>query len=153
MTGVCSAGKVDMLHSIGADHVIDYTQEDFTRSGQLYDLILDFAAYRSIFDYERALNPGGTYMFVGGSTAQFFQAALLGPLISKTHNKKLGSMGMAKPSQKDFVFLKELLETGKVVPVIDRCYPLSELPEALRYYGSGQTRGKVVITVDHIDKA
>ena len=86
-------------------------------------------------------------MFVGGSTACFFQAALLGPLISKTSNKKLGSMGMAKPSQEDFILLKELLETGKVVPVIDRSYLLSEVPEALRYYGSGQTRGKVVILV------
>lgn len=153
VTGVCSPSKMDMVRSIGADRVIDYTKEDFTISGELYNLIFDIAAYRSILDYERALYPGGIYMFVGGSTARFFQAVLLGPLISKIRNKKLGSMGMAKPSQKDFAFLKELLETGQGAPVIDRSYPLREAPEALRYYGSGQTRGKVVIIVNQNSKA
>ncbi len=152
VTGVCSTSKLDMVRSIGADRVIDYTQEDFTISGQRYDLIFDVAAYRSIFDYKRALNPEGIYVCVGGSFARFFQALLLGPIISMTGSKKLGSIGMAKPNQKDFAFLKELLETGKVVPVIDRCYPLSEVPEALRYYGEGHTRGKVVITVENNGK-
>jgi len=147
VTGVCSTSKMDMVRSIGADQVIDYTQEDFTRSGQLYDLIFDVAAYQSIFESKRALKQGGNYMFVGGSAARFFQTALLGSLISRAGNKKLGSMGMAKPSPKDFIFLKELLETGKVIPVIEKCYMLSEVPEALRYYGSGQTQGKVVIIV------
>jgi len=148
VTGVCSTRKLDMVRSIGADHVIDYTQEDFTQNGQRYELILANAGDRSIFDYKRALSPEGIYVCTGGSLAQYFQATLLGPLISMTGSKKLGSM-LAKPNQKDYVFLIELFEAGKVVPVIDRCYPLSEVPEALRYYGEGHARGKVVITVEH----
>ncbi len=147
VTGVCSTSKMEMVRSIGADHVIDYTQEDFTKSGQYYDLIFDVAAHRSIFDYRRALSPEGIYVFVGGSLAGFFQAMILGPLISMTGNKKLGSLGWAKPNKEDFAFMKELLEAGKVVPVIDRRYPLSDVPEALRYYGEGRAHGKVVITV------
>jgi NADPH:quinone reductase-like Zn-dependent oxidoreductase len=149
VTGVCSTSKVDMVLSIGADHVVDYTQEDFIKSEQRYDLIFDVAADRSIFDYRRALTPQGIYICVGGSMAGFFQAMLLGPLISLPGSKKLGSLGWVKPSQNDFAFLKELLEAGKIVPVIDRCYPLSEVPEALQYYGDGHARGKVVITVEH----
>jgi NADPH:quinone reductase-like Zn-dependent oxidoreductase len=134
-----------MVRSIGADHVIDYTREDFTQSGQRYDLILATAGYRSIFDYRRALSPKGIYVSTGGSTAQIFQGMLLGPFISMTGAQKMGSM-LAKPSQKDLVFVKELIEAGKVVPVIDRRYPLSETAEAVRYYGKGHARGKVVIT-------
>jgi len=151
VTGVCSTRKLDMVRSIGADHVIDYTREDFTKSGQRYDLILANAGDRSIFDYKRALTPEGIYVCTGGSLAQYFQATLLGPLISMTGSKKLGSM-FAKPNQKDYVFLIELFEAGKVVPVIDRRYPLSEVAEALRYYGEGHARGKVVITVDPNNK-
>ena len=147
VTGVDSTRKLDMLRSIGADQVIDYTQEDFTKSGQRYDLILDVVAYRSIFDYKRALSPKGIFVFVGGSTAAIFQALFLGPLISMTGSKKMGIV-MWKPNKKeDLVFLKELFEAGKVVPVIDRCYPLSEVPEAFRYLGEGHTQGKVVITM------
>ena len=152
VTGVCSTNKVDTVLSIGADHVIDYTQEDFTKSGQRFDLIFDVAAYRSIFDYRRALTPQGVYICAGGSLAGFFQAMLLGPLISMTGNKKLGSLGWAKPDQKDFASLTNLLETGKIVPVIDRSFPLSEVPEALRYYGEGNARGKVVIKVEQNNK-
>ena len=138
-----------MLRSIGADQVIDYTQEDFTKSGQRYDLILDVAAHRSIFDYKRALSPEGICVFVGGSTAAIFQALILGPLISRTGRKKMGSV-MWKPNKKeDFVLLKELFEAGKVVPVIDRRYPLSEAAEALRYLQEEPHLGKVVITVAH----
>jgi len=146
VTGVCSTRKLEMVRSIGADHVIDYTREDFTKSGQRYDLILATAGDRSIFDYKRALSPEGIYVCAGGSFAQYFQAVLLGPLISMTGSKKLGSM-LAKPNQKDYVLLIELFEAGKVVPVIDRRYPLSEVPEALRYYGEGYAQGKVVITM------
>jgi NADPH:quinone reductase-like Zn-dependent oxidoreductase len=147
VTGVDSTRKLDMLRSIGADQVIDYTQEDFTKSGQRYDLILDVVAYRSIFDYKRALSPKGIYVFVGGSTAAIFQALFLGPLISMTGSKKMGVV-MWKPNKKeDLVFLKELFEAGKVVPVIDRRYPLSEAAEALRYLEEGHARGKVVITM------
>ena len=147
VTGVCSTSKLEMVRSIGADQVIDYTQEDFTKSKQRYDLIFDVAAYRSIFDYRRALNPEGIYILVGGSMARFSQAMILGPLISMAGSKKLDSLGWAKPIKEDFAFMAKLLETDKVVPVIDRCYPLSEVPEALEYYGGGYTQGKVVITV------
>ena len=150
VTGVDSTGKLDMLRSIGADQVIDYTQEDFTKSGQRYDLILDMAAHHSIFDYKRALNPKGIYVMVGGSTARIFQAMFLGPLISMTGSKKMGIL--AHKPNKDLAFMKELFEAGKVVPVIDRRYPLSEVAEALRYFGEGHARGKVVITVEHNNK-
>jgi NADPH:quinone reductase-like Zn-dependent oxidoreductase len=148
VTGVCSTRNLDMVRSIGADHIIDYTQEDFTQNGQRYDLILATAGYRSIFDYERALNPGGIYVATGGSMAQIFQPMLLGPWISMTRGKKMGSLSM-KSNQKDLVFMKELLEAGKVTPVIDKRFPLSKVPEALRYYGGGHSHGKVVITVNH----
>ncbi len=146
VTGVCSTRKLDMLRSIGADVVIDYTKEDFTQNGPRYDLIFAVGGYRSIFDYKLALSPEGIYVCAGGSSARYFQGLLLGPLISIVGRKKLGSM-YANPNQKDYVFLIELLEAGKVVPVIDRRYPLSEVPEALRYYGEGHTRGKVVISI------
>jgi len=148
VTGVCSTRNLDMVRSIGADHVIDYTQEDFTQNGQRYDLILAAGGYRSIFDYKRALIAKGIYVSTGGSMAQTFQAGLLGPWISMTGTKKMGAM-LVRPNQKDLVLMKELLEAGKVVPVIDRRYPLSEVAEALRYYGQGHSRGKVVITVEH----
>ena len=148
VTGVCSTRNLDMVRSIGADQVIDYTQEDFTKSGQRYDLILATAGYRSIFDYQRALSPRGTYVCTGGSMAQIFQALLLGPFISMTGSRKMGGM-MLNINQEDLVFMKELLEAGKVVPVIDRRYPLSEVAEALRYYEERHSRGKVVITVEH----
>jgi len=150
VTGVDSTRKLDMMRSIGADQVIDYTQEDFTKNGQRYDLILDVAAYHSIFDYKRALSPKGIYVMVGGSTARIFQVMFLGPWISMTGSKKMGIL-MHKPN-KDLAFIKELLEAGKVVPVIDRRYPLSEVPEALRYFGKGHAKGKVVITLEHNKK-
>ena len=147
VTGVCSTRNVDMVRSIGADHVIDYTQEDFIKNGQRYDLIVATAGYRSIFDYKRALSPKGIYVATGGSMAQIFQALLIGPWISMTGSKKLGSLTV-KPN-KDLAFMTELIEAGKVKPVIDRCYKLSEVAEALRYYSEGHARGKVVITVEH----
>ena len=147
VTGVDSTRKLDMLRSIGADQVIDYTQEDFTKNGQRYDLILDVVAYRSIFAYKRALGPKGIYVFVGGSMSAGLQAVFLGPLISMTGSKKMGIV-MWKPNKKeDLVFMNELFEAGKVVPVIDRRYPLSEVAEALRYLEEGHARGKVVITM------
>jgi len=146
VTGVDSTRKLDIMRSIGADHVIDYTKEDFTKNGQCYDLILDFAAYHSIFDYKRALNPKGIYVMVGGSMARMFQVMFLGPWISMIWRKKMGIL-LHKPN-KDLVFMKELFEAGKVKPVIDRRYPLGEVAEALRYFGEGQARGKVVITLE-----
>jgi len=148
VTGVCSTSKLDMVRSIGADQVIDYTQEDFTKNEQRYDLILAANGYHSILDYKRALSPKGIYVMTGGPMAQFFQAVFLGPWISMTGNKKMGFL-TAKPNRKDLVFIKELLEAGKVVPVIDRRYTLSEVAEAIRYLEEGHARGKVVITVEH----
>ena len=148
VTGVCSTRNVDMVRSIGADHAVDYTQEDFTRTGQCYDLILATAGYRSIFDYRRALNPHGIYVMAGGSMKQIMQANLLGPFVSRAGGKKLTALAH-KTSQEDLVFMKELIEAGKVTPVIDRRYRLSEIADALRYYGQGHARGKVVIAVDN----
>jgi NADPH:quinone reductase-like Zn-dependent oxidoreductase len=139
---------MDIARSIGADQVIDYTKEDFTKNGQLYDLIFAANGYHPILDYRRALGPKGIYVVAGGTMAQMFQAMLLGPWVSMGGSKKLGGVS-AKVDQKDLVFIKELLEAGKVRPVIDMRYPLSEVPEALRYLGEGHARGKVVITLEH----
>jgi NADPH:quinone reductase-like Zn-dependent oxidoreductase len=154
VTGLDSRMKLDMLHSIGADHVIDYTEEDFTKKGEVYDLILDVVTYRSIFDYKRVLSPKGNYVMLGGgSYARVFQGMLLGPLISMSERlsggqagKKMGIL-MHKPNKKDLNLITELFEAGKVVPVIDKSYRLSEVAEAFRYYGEGLAQGKIVITM------
>lgn len=151
VTAVCSTRNLDMARSIGADRVIDYTQEDFTMNGQHYDLILAANGYHPILEYKRALSPKGIYVMSGGSMTQMFQAILLGPWISMTARKKMGALS-AKPNTKDLIFMNELLEAGKVRPVIDRRYPLSEVPEALRYLGEGHAKGKVVITLEHNNK-
>jgi NADPH:quinone reductase-like Zn-dependent oxidoreductase len=148
VTAVCGPRNVDMVHTIGADHVIDYTKEDFTRNGQRYDLILAVNGYHSIFDYRRALAPTGMYVAAGGSMAQLFQSLAVGPLISRGGGQKLGFMGIAKINRKDLDFLKDLLASGKIVPVIDRRYPLGETPQALRYLEEKHTRGKVVIFME-----
>jgi NADPH:quinone reductase-like Zn-dependent oxidoreductase len=152
VTGVDSTKKLDMLRLIGADHVIDYTQEDFTKNGQHYDLILDIAAHHSIFDYKRALSPKGIYAIVGGSRSSIFQAVFLGPLISMIGSKKMGLMAWKPNKKEDLDFIKELIESGKVIPVIDRCYPLNEVAKAFRYFEEGHPRGKIVITVEHNNK-
>ena len=146
VTAVCSTRNLDMARSIGADHVIDYTQEDFTKSGLRYDLIIAANGYHPILAYRRALSPGGTYVAVGGSMAQIFQAMLLGPLLSRVGSKKMGFL-LAHSNQEDLVFMGAVLEAGKVVPVIDRRYPLHEVAEAIKYLVEEHARGKVVITV------
>lgn len=147
VTAVCSPRNLDMAHSIGADHVIDYTQEDFTRGEKRYDLIFAVNGYHWIYDYKRALNPQGVYVCAGGTLPQFFQAMLLGRWISKKGGQKMGSMGIAKINPEDLDYLGELLETGKIIPVIDRIYPLSEIVEAIRYVTEKHAQGKVVIAV------
>ena len=142
VTGVCSTAKTDLVRSIGADHVIDYTQEDVTKNGQLYDLIFDIAAFRSISKYRRILAPGGRYVLAGGSMGRFFQLMLM----SMTGVKNMGLM-VANVNQKDLLFLIDLMKGGKVRSIIDKRYPLSETAEALRYLEDGHARGKVVITV------
>lgn len=146
VTAVCSTRNVHIARSIGADHVIDYTQEDFTRSGQRYDLIMGANAHNSIFDYRRALARGGIYVVVGGGLVQILQAMLLAPLLSMVSSKKTRFF-IARMNQKDLIFLKDLLEAGKVVPIIDRRYPLSDTAEAVRYLEEGHAQGKIVITV------
>lgn len=145
VTGVDSAEKLEMMRSIGAAHVIDYTTEDFTRNGQQYDVIVDMEAHHSIRDYRRALGPAGTYVVAGGSLALVFQVMFLGPLLSLTGKKKMRVLALSQ--NKDMPRLNELFEAGKVVPVIDKNYPLSETAEAFRYFGEGHARGKIVITV------
>jgi NADPH:quinone reductase-like Zn-dependent oxidoreductase len=148
VTAVCSTRNLEQARSLGADFVIDYTKENFTQSGQQYDLILAVNGFHPLSAYKRALAPGGTYVMAGGTPAQIFQAVLLGSWMSRSGDKKMTAVS-AKASQKDLVVLKELLEAGKIVPVIDRVYPFSETAEALRYLGTGHARAKIVITVPH----
>ena len=148
VTGVCSTAKMDMVRGLGADEVIDYTREDYTRRGQRYDWIVDVAGNRSILECRRALKPGGVYVMVGGPTSRILGALLLGPLISLAGSRTMGLMLWWKVFRKeDVILLKELIVAGKIRPVIDRRYPLAEVPEALRYLQQGHARGKVVIIV------
>jgi len=148
VTGVCSTAKLEMVRGLGADEVIDYSREDYTRGGQRYDWIVDVIGNRSILACRRALNPGGVYVMAGGPTARIFGALLLGPLISMAGSRKLGLLLWWKPFRKeDVAYLKELIEAGRLAPVIDRSYPLGEVADALRYLKDGRARGKVVITM------
>jgi NADPH:quinone reductase-like Zn-dependent oxidoreductase len=143
VTGVCSARNLDLVRSIGADQVVDYTQEDFTQTGERYDLIFDVVAKRTFSDCKRALKPQGIYV-----TTEFSPVlALAGRWRSMTGNQKMVPLPPKPPSKTDLVFLREHLAAGKIDPAIDRRYPLSELPDALRYLEKGHARGKVVITV------
>ena len=147
VTAVCSPRNLEMARSMGADHVIDYTREDFTKSGQQYDLIFAVNGYHSLSNYKRGLSPHGVYVCAGGTLPQIFQAMLLGSLMSEKGGKKISSMGIAKVNQEDLVYLGELLDSGKIAPVIDRSYPLREIAEAFRYVEEKHAQGKVVITV------
>ena len=144
-TGVDSTAKLNMLRSMGFDHVIDYTREDFTKNGQCYDLILDVKANRSMFDYARALSRKGTYVTVGGSMGRLFQALFLAPWISLISKKYIRIVALK--TNKDLLYMNELFETGKIKPVIDGPYKLSEFPEAFRIFGKAEHKGKVVITM------
>lgn len=146
VTAVCSTRNLEQALSIGADRVIDYTREDFTKNGQKYDLVFAANGYHTLSAYKRALSPRGIYVMAGGTTAQIFQSMLFGSLMSEKKGRKMTGVN-AKRSQSDLVYIKELIETGKVSPVIDRRYALSETAEALGYLGKGHARGKVVITV------
>lgn len=146
VTAVCRTEKVKMVRSLNPDYIIDYTQQSVTQAGQQYDLILDAAAYRSVFDYQPILSPGGAYVLVGGSTARFFQVMLLGPLISKIMHRKVTALAM-KVDSDDLAIVKDWLETGKITPYIDRSYSLSEVPKAIRYLEERQVQGKVTIRI------
>ncbi len=148
VTGVCSTRNLDMVRSIGADHVIDYTREDFTNNGQQYDLIYCAVGNRSITEYKRALSPNGICAIAGfTSLGRLFEHMILGPWRSKSDGQQVGLMETASPNKKDLLVIKELLESAKIKPVIDKSYPLSETAEAIRYLETSRARGKVVITV------
>ena len=150
VTGVCSTAKVEMVRSIGADHVIDYTQEDFAEGEERYDLILDIGGNSSLARLRRALNPRGTLVIVGGEGGGRWLGGLdrqlRAMILSRFVGQKLGTF-VSTQNHEDLLVLKELIESGKVTPVIDRTYPLAEVPEAMRYLEEGHARGKVVITV------
>ena len=148
VTAVCSTRNLDMVRSLGADHVIDYTREDFTRNRQPYDLILAVNGSRPISDYLSVLKSDGTYVVAGGSMLQLFQAVFQGRQTSKVGDKKTYVVSLVQ-NQKDLLFLKELLESGKIVTIIDRCYPLSETTGAFWYFEKEHAKGKVVITMKH----
>jgi NADPH:quinone reductase-like Zn-dependent oxidoreductase len=147
LTAVCRTRNVDLVRSLGADHVIDSTKEDFTKDEERYDLILAANGYHSIFAYPRALSPKGTFVLAGGAISLFFQAMLLGPLISKIRSKKMIGF-VAQLNPKDLNYMKDLLEAGKVVPVIDKRYTLGQAAEAVRYLEDVHAQGKVVVTLE-----
>jgi NADPH:quinone reductase-like Zn-dependent oxidoreductase len=147
VTAVGNTNKMEMLRSIGADQIIDYTQTDITKNGQEYDLIIDAAAYRSVFDYRPILKAEGTYVLIGGSISRLFQVLLFGSVISRIMRRKLKCL-MAKPNRSDLIILKDLIEAGKVAPFVDRTYPLREVPAAIRQLEQRQVRGKVAISLN-----
>ncbi len=146
VTAVCSTRNMEQARNLGADHVIDYTKENFIQSGQRYDLIFAANGYHPLAAYKQALTPKGNYVMAGGKTRQIFEAMLLGSWMSEKDGRTMGNVS-AHISQEDMQTITELLESGKVVPVIDKRYPLTEVAEALRYLGSGHARGKLVIKV------
>jgi NADPH:quinone reductase-like Zn-dependent oxidoreductase len=146
VTAVCSTRNMELARSLGANHVIDYTRVNFAQNGLRYDLILGVNAHHSIFDYRRALSQNGTYVLVGGGLARMLQAISLKPLLSMIGSKKMRFF-IAKINPTDLIVLKDLLEAGKVLPIIDRQYPLDEVAEAIRYRGEGHAQGKVVISI------
>ncbi|MCC3646777.1 NAD(P)-dependent alcohol dehydrogenase [Cytobacillus oceanisediminis] len=146
VTGVCSTRNLDILRTLGADHAIDYKNEDFAERTEKYDLILAVNGYQPISAYKRAIKSNGTYVLCGGSGAQFTQAMVLGPWISLTGNKKMSSM-LQRQNQEDLICMSELIEAGKVKPIIDRSFKLSEVDKAFRYFEEGHAQGKVIITI------
>ncbi|HET9130410.1 MAG TPA: NAD(P)-dependent alcohol dehydrogenase [Terriglobia bacterium] len=145
VTAVCGPRNLDVVRSAGADHIIDYTTEDFTKYGQQYDLIVAANGYHSIFDYRRALKPAGRYVVVGGDLTQMFQALVLGPFLSRSGKKMTGMM--TRPNRDDLDYLRDLIEAGHFVPVVDKCYPLGKAADAHRYVLEGHVRGKVILTI------
>jgi NADPH:quinone reductase-like Zn-dependent oxidoreductase len=148
VSAVCSTRNLEMVRSLGADHVIDYMVEDFTQNGQQYDLILAVNGYHPLSDYLKALKPEGTYVVAGGSMMQLFQAASNGKRLSRTGGQKIVVLSLMQ-NQKDLILLKDFFESGKIMPVIDRCYPLSKVADALWYFEKEHAQGKVIITVEH----
>jgi NADPH:quinone reductase-like Zn-dependent oxidoreductase len=147
VTAVCSTRNMKMVRSFGADHLIDYTKDDFTKNGKQYDVILAVNGYHSLRAYRRALKPQGVYVCAGGSLIQFLQVMLFGKWLSQKGGRTLGNMGIAKINQNDLAQLGELLKDGKIAPVIDRSYPLNETVDAIRHVIDNHAQGKVIIQV------
>ena len=147
VTGVDNSEKLEFMRSLGADHVIDYTRDDFTRNGRTYDLILDLAAHRAAFAYKSSLMPGARYLYVGGSVATLLQVLLIGPVIGRTEGKKIRLLAVRQGAQ-HLAPIIDLCQAGKLATVIDRRYRLNEVPEALRYLGEGHAKGKVVVILE-----
>jgi len=147
ITAVDRADKLDLLKSLGADHVIDYKKEDYAKRGQQYDLILDVVANRSVLDHARALRPGGNFVLAGGAISTIFQTLTWGTWISKREGKKIGIL-VHRPNGDDLEDLRRIIEAGKLTPIIDKCYSLYQTADALQRIGDGEVQGKVVITID-----
>ncbi|MBL8120246.1 MAG: NAD(P)-dependent alcohol dehydrogenase, partial [Anaerolineae bacterium] len=145
VTAVCSTRNVELVRGLGADHVIDYTREDFTQNGKLYDLILATVGYRPILEYRRSLAADGVYVATGGTLRQIFESLLLGPLLSRG-GKRLANL-LVRPNAADLAYVAQLIDSGQMKPVIDRMYPLEETAAAIKYYEEGRSRGKVIIQV------
>lgn len=150
VTAVCSTRHLELMRSLGVDYVIDYTKDDFAQSGQQYDMIIGANGYRSLSDYKRALKPQGVYVCTGGTMRQIFASILMGPLMSMGSDKRMGNLS-AKANPEDLKLVKTLIEDGKVKPIVDRCFPLNEGQEAMRYLINGHAKGKVVIVIDGSD--
>lgn len=151
VTAIVSTSKLPLLHSLGIEHVIDYTCEDFTQTGQRYDLILAVNGYRSLAAYRRALKPQGTYVMVGGNGKQIAEAIMLGPLVSRRGGQTVTSL-VAGPNADDLAFIAGLIEAGQVTPVLDRTYPLAATAAAVRHVEGGRTAGKVVICIQPLSE-
>jgi NADPH:quinone reductase-like Zn-dependent oxidoreductase len=147
VTAVCSTRNMEMVRSIGADHVINYVEEDFTQGNIFYDLVFAVNGFRPLSSYQRVLKPQGTYICAGGSISQILQAMFIGPFMSRRNGKRLTSMGIATVRQKDLLYLKELLEERVITPVIEKNFPLSEAPSAIRYLAEGHAKAKIVFQV------
>jgi NADPH:quinone reductase-like Zn-dependent oxidoreductase len=147
VTGVDSAQKQEFMRSLGADYVIDYTRDDFTRNGRTYDLILDLAAHRAAFAYKSSLMPGGRYLYAGGSVATLLQVLLIGPVIGRAEGKKIRLLAVRQGAQ-HLAPIVDLCQAGKLATVIDRRYRLSEVPQALRYLGEGHAKGKIIVILE-----
>ncbi len=144
VTGTCRRSKMDFVRSLGADHVVDYTKENFTRGAMKYDLIIDAQGHYSISDYRRTLNPGGSYVIHGGASSTIMSIMLFGPLVSTLGDKKIGIL--FHKANEGLDDLARLVSSGSVTPIIDRSFPLDDIVNALKYYGAGHTKGKIVIT-------
>ncbi len=146
VTAISSTKKLERLRQLGADHVFDYTREDFTRSGKHYDLILAVNGYRPLAEYRRALSPQGRYVMVGGDGNQLFEAMVKGPFVSRRGGQTVKNL-MAAPNATDLAFVKDLIEAGRVTPIIDRTFPLEKTAEAVHHVGAGHAAGKVIVCI------